>query len=442
MKKKLWLLAVTALIVGFIAMSLSLTGCDNGTTPSSHNHNWGEWTVTKAATCSAAGAKERVCKDDATHKETDVIPIDTDAHDYHFVEGSGTAPTCTEDGEGNEVCSYNSSHIKNGVVIDKLGHEFETYDSNHDADCEHDGTETAKCVRFDVCDKTDTITEVGSALGHDYHWTQTTAPTCTAVGVEAGTCTHDGTHTTTRPIAIDPDAHNWEWVVTTPATYTADVETGTCTHDHNHTTTRPIPPTPFTNIADFKTWLDSQPVNTAAVTYSVKVNVNNLSGAYNTAGTLGNALNTNLAKYVSLDLSGSTFTDNRIGNIAFQNCNNLTSVNIPDSVTTIAQSAFYNNQLTSVTIGKGVTFIGDQAFEKSSLANVTIPNSVTSIGYSAFADNPITSIRIGANVKLGSKDSNGILGQGTGFNGAYSNNNSRAGTYTRPNAKSTTWTRR
>ena len=56
----------------------------------------------------------------------------------------------------------------------------------------------------------------------------------------------------------------------------------------------------------------------------------------------------------------------------FDNCNNLTSVNIPDNVTTIGYRAFYDcDSLTSVTIGDSVTTIGDYAFRScSSLTSV------------------------------------------------------------------------
>ena len=70
---------------------------------------------------------------------------------------------------------------------------------------------------------------------------------------------------------------------------------------------------------------------------------------------------------------------------------------IPNSVTSIGSSAFYNCiYLTSVRIGNRVTVIGDGAFLNcTGLTSVEIPNSVTSIGGSAFsACTGLTSIEI------------------------------------------------
>jgi len=57
---------------------------------------------------------------------------------------------------------------------------------------------------------------------------------------------------------------------------------------------------------------------------------------------------------------------------------------ITSTVTVILPSAFEANQLTSVTIGNSVTSIGDYAFNgNSSLARVTIGGNVT-VGHNAF----------------------------------------------------------
>ena len=75
-----------------------------------------------------------------------------------------------------------------------------------------------------------------------------------------------------------------------------------------------------------------------------------------------------------------------IGDHAFRGCSGLTSVTIPNSVTSIGSGAFYGcSGLTSVTIPNSVTSIGGGAFQRcSGLTSVTIPNSVTSIGDYAF----------------------------------------------------------
>ena len=75
-----------------------------------------------------------------------------------------------------------------------------------------------------------------------------------------------------------------------------------------------------------------------------------------------------------------------IGVDAFGGCSGLMSVTIPGSVTSIGNSAFSGcSGLTSVTIPGSVTSIGDGAFAFCSrLTNVTIPGSVTSIGIVPF----------------------------------------------------------
>jgi len=77
----------------------------------------------------------------------------------------------------------------------------------------------------------------------------------------------------------------------------------------------------------------------------------------------------------------------------------ITSVKIPNSVTTIGGWAFGENQLTSVTIPNGITSMESGVFAGNKLTNVTIPNSVTTIKEDAFAGNKLTSVTIPDRVK-------------------------------------------
>ena len=71
----------------------------------------------------------------------------------------------------------------------------------------------------------------------------------------------------------------------------------------------------------------------------------------------------------------------------FYNCKNLTSVTIPDSITSIGVGAFSEcEKLTTIRLPNSITEIPEYAFSKcKNLTTITIPDSVTSIGNGAFS---------------------------------------------------------
>lgn len=115
---------------------------------------------------------------------------------------------------------------------------------------------------------------------------------------------------------------------------------------------------------------------------------------------------TSIGEYAFYNCSGLTSIAipngvTSIGESAFRYCSNLTSVTIPENVTSIDNYAFCGCfSLTSVTMGSYLTNIGQFAFSSCYLlTSVTIPDNVTSIGESAFTGCPsLKDIIIGNNV--------------------------------------------
>lgn len=102
-----------------------------------------------------------------------------------------------------------------------------------------------------------------------------------------------------------------------------------------------------------------------------------LSGLFNTIST---------AKIPSsITRNGITYSVTAIGDNAFNNGNNITSVTIPNTVKSIGNKAFYYNSfLSSVTLSNTLESIGDSAFMNTSVTSIAIPSSVKTLGKSVF----------------------------------------------------------
>lgn len=92
-----------------------------------------------------------------------------------------------------------------------------------------------------------------------------------------------------------------------------------------------------------------------------------------------------------------------IGNRAFSNNEKITSIDIPKSVTSIGAAAFAQcTGLTSIVIPDGVTVIDESTFAGcTSLKSVTIPDSVTTIAGGAFSGcTALTTLKLPANLEV------------------------------------------
>jgi len=185
-------------------------------------HSFTNYTSNNNATCTEDGTKTAKC--DRCNETDTVADIDSRfGHDY--ADATCVLPkTCKRDG-----CSATDG--------ESLGHSFTNYVSNKDATCTEDGTKTAKCDR---CDVTDTLTDEGSALGHDFADATCLLPkTCRREGCDATEGNPLG-HTYDNACDADcntcsgertPSSHVWDEGVVTkePTKKEQGVKTYTCT---------------------------------------------------------------------------------------------------------------------------------------------------------------------------------------------------------------------
>lgn len=100
--------------------------------------------------------------------------------------------------------------------------------------------------------------------------------------------------------------------------------------------------------------------------------------------------------------SGREFTEvalpaclERIDESAFRGCENLTTINLSDSIRYIGYDAFYGcSSLKNIHWPLRLTTIGSRAFRQTALETISLPEGVTSVGDGAFSDCPAKTVYI------------------------------------------------
>lgn len=122
-----------------------------------------------------------------------------------------------------------------------------------------------------------------------------------------------------------------------------------------------------------------------SLTYTINYTINADEKSVTVSRVSGSPEELTIASSIS-DGNGKSYTVTKIGEWAFNQCNSLTEVTIPNTVIEIDHQAFfYCSNLKKVTIHEGVKTIGPTAFIGcSKLTSITIPGTVTEMD-SAFS---------------------------------------------------------
>ncbi len=170
-------------IISFLLALLLLASCDP---EMKHEHSWGEWTVSKAATCTEDGTAVRKCtvcgeEDDETRAIKAL---------GHLLSEEGTVTKkadCGNEGEETFSCTREGCSYKETKVVPATGEHTGGEEQTTEATCTENGKKYKICS---VCNKEYDVTVTEKVKGHTWgEWTVKTSGTCTEKESKTHTCT-------------------------------------------------------------------------------------------------------------------------------------------------------------------------------------------------------------------------------------------------------------
>ena len=341
-------------------------GTETFTSGNALGHSFTNYVSDNNATCTQDGTKTAVCdRDGCNAKDTVADEGSKLPHTFDKKVANekylASAATCTESAKYYYSCSCGEKGTETFEYGSSLGHSFTNYVSDHNATCTEDGTKTAKCDR---CDKKNTVKDIDSKLHHSYT-EQIVSDEYLAV---PATCNKKATY---------------YYSCKCGATGIETFEYGSTT-DHNFVNGR-------------CTYCGKEQEASKGLAFTLlndgTYEVSGIGSCTDTEIVIPSVYNDKPVTFIGEHaFSGYNLTSviipdtvTTIGWGAFESCSELISVTIPGSVTTIGYVAFGGSGLTSVTIEKGVSHIGSGAFTSCvRLLSVTIPDSVETIAEGAF----------------------------------------------------------
>ena len=344
--KKVWktLLCLAAGLLCCCCM-LCLAACDedSGGKPAEHTHDWGEWTVVQEPTCTREGQRQRVCKSDSSHVETEAIA----ALGHDLVDVSEQPATCTEEGHTAYKQCSRCWYTEGYNILRPAGHSASENDW-----CRDD------YFHWQIC----------SVCGEQFNKDEHEYSHLCVCGLESDytlglhfKLLYDGTYEVSKGQATDT-------VLKIPAIYHgSDVSSVATAAFRMYDCTEVILPDTITTIG----------INAFQYCSLSKITLsNNLTE-------MGDYAFYYCDNLVSVDIPASL---KQIPIHAFYRCIALSSVTLHEGLEVIGARAFgVCRSLSSISIPTTVTEIGGGAFANSGLTSAVIPGNVVTLGAGAFS---------------------------------------------------------
>lgn len=378
----------------------------------SATHSYGEWIPQEDSDCVNVGMLGHyqcdACGKDFDENKNELTSLEISTKQHTEGDWIVDEPaTCVQTGSKHTECKVCYQTVSTEDIPVNDNHVYGEWIKEIDSDCTNDGT--LGHYHCDACGKDldeniKVLTSlVISAKGHaEGDWIIDKAATCTQTGSKHTECTVCGETVTTETIPVNDDHVYGEWI---PKTDSDCIHIGTLGHYH-------------CNVCDKN--FDADKKVLTSLTISVKGH-NYVDGVCTVCHQkersegIACKLSNDGTYYIVTGIGTCTDTDvvipfehnglpvKAIEALAFKDCTEITSVVIPDSITSIGVAAFRGcTGLTTVIIPENSTLaaIDGSAFcECSALISITIPDSVTTIDGSAFYDcSSLVSITIPAGV--------------------------------------------
>lgn len=378
------------------------------------DHAYGEWVTTTAATCTNAGIQTRVCTACQTAETQAINPI---GHKY---VDTVTAPTKTTQGYTVHTCSVCKDSYTDSYT-NATGSQGLTYEYNTDG--------------------TLTVTGMGICTDADVIIYSTTSEGKTVTGIAAGAFANNTTIKTiylpasvttigegafagcTALTAITVETDNKHFAALNGALYSKDLSVVVAfpaglkvTEYSVANSIKEIRPSAFAgcvNLTQFKVAdaanklfyvydgvlysLDANGSPSTLIAYPAGKAVSSFSSPLVTA-TIGDYAFYGATKLTSINIDGVV----SVGAHAFDNCRELLSLAIPNTVRATGEYAFANcTKLTAISFGNSLTTISAHCFENcTSLRTVYTPDTLLRIKEYAFNNcTNLNTLLIGASVR-------------------------------------------